>query len=65
MVMYANEVETRKRKITWDKNLTTTYPFIFLYALFFIKHLNTVNTHYSGPGISEKPKKLRLFRHKA
>ena len=44
MVMYANEVET-KIKITWDKNLTTTYPFIILYALFFIKHLNTVNTH--------------------
>ena len=26
MVMYANEVETKKNiKITWDKKLTTTY----------------------------------------
>ena len=29
MVMYANEVETKKNiKITWDKKLTTTYIYI-------------------------------------
>jgi len=26
MVMYPNEVETKGKKITWDKTLTTTYP---------------------------------------
>ena len=35
--MYANVVETKENiKITWDKNLTTTYLFIILCALFFI-----------------------------
>ena len=25
MIMHANEVETKKKKITWDKKLTVTY----------------------------------------
>ena len=38
-MLLKNEVKTK------DKKLTTTYPFTILYALFFIKHLNIVNTH--------------------
>ena len=46
MLMKLKKKKKEKEKIPEiKKKLTTTYPFIILYALFFIKHLNTVNTH--------------------